>query len=229
MDYRVRCWVSQAWLTSIGTPTYSFSRLGQTPAVERFRGAMVRDSFVNQIPINIPNSLTVLRILLVPVFVGLLLYGYYGIALVTFIAAALTDGLDGAIARRTNQRTRLGEYLDPLADKIMVMSAFVTLAVLHFIPLWAVILVVSRDAILLIGTMVANLAETAIDISPTVLGKGTTFTQVSYVLVVVMFAMGWVPSQVVTPVLYSMVGLTIGSGGHYLYRGIQYLNSSGDT
>ncbi len=190
---------------------------------------MARESLVGDLPINVPNSLTVLRILLVPVFVGLLLYGYYGLALVTFIAAALTDGLDGAIARRTNQRTRLGEYLDPLADKIMLMSAFVTLSVLHFIPLWAVIIVVSRDAILLIGTMVANLTETDIDISPTVLGKGTTFTQISYVLVVVMFAMDWVPSLVVTPVLGAMVGLTIGSGGHYLYRGIQYLNTSGNT
>ena len=77
---------------------------------------MDRESSVSDIPINLPNSLTVLRILLVPVFVGLLLYGHYDAALIILLIAALTDILDGMVARITDQRTRLGEYLDPLAD-----------------------------------------------------------------------------------------------------------------
>lgn len=189
---------------------------------------MDRESRVADNPINLPNSLTVLRILLVPVFVGFLLYEYFDYALVTLLVAAVTDGLDGAIARITDQRTRLGEYLDPLADKLLLVSAIVTLSVLHFIPLWAVILVVSRDAILLTGTVLANLTEIDIDIAPTWLGKGTTFAQICYVIMVILFATERVSAELVIPFLSVMVILTTGSGVHYLFRGIQHLNSSGE-
>ncbi len=187
---------------------------------------MERESSAADIPINLPNSLTVLRILLVPVFVGLLLYGHYDIALITLLIAALTDILDGMAARMTNQRTRLGEYLDPLADKLLLMSAIITLSVLDFIPIWAVIVVVSRDAILLAGTLLANLTETDIDISPTALGKGTTFAQICYVIAVMLHVTRGVPYFLVDPFLWIMVGLTLGSGVHYLMRGVQHLNGS---
>jgi cardiolipin synthase len=178
--------------------------------------------------LNLPNSLTVLRILLVPVFVGFLLYEHFDYALMTLLVAAMTDGLDGAIARFTDQRTRLGEYLDPLADKLLLMSAIVTLSVLHFIPVWAVILVVSRDAILLAGTVLANLTDIDIDIAPTWLGKGTTLAQICYVIMVLLFATGRVSAELVLPFLAIMVILTTGSGVHYLFRGIQRLNSSSE-
>lgn len=191
---------------------------------------MDRESSAADIPINLPNSLTVLRILLVPVFVGFLLYGHYDLALITLLIAALTDILDGMAARMTNQQTRLGEYLDPLADKLLLMSAIITLSVLDFIPIWAVIVVVSRDAILLAGTLLANLTETDIDISPTALGKGTTFAQICYVIAVMLHVTREVPDYLVDPFLWIMVGLTFGSGVHYLLRGIQRLNgSNGNT
>ena len=187
---------------------------------------MDQESLVSDIAINLPNSLTVFRILLVPVFVGLLLYQFYDYALAILLIAALTDALDGAIARRRNQRTRLGEYLDPLADKLLLVSAIVTLSVLDYIPVWTVILVVSRDAILLLGTVLANLTDTAIDIAPTWLGKRTTLVQICYVVAVILFATGRVSAQVVTPFLVVMVAFTIGSGVQYLYRGIQHVNSA---
>jgi cardiolipin synthase len=190
---------------------------------------MDRESSVADIPINLPNSLTVLRILLVPVFVGLLLYGHYDAALITLLIAALTDVLDGMIARLTDQRTRLGEYLDPLADKLLLMSAIITLSVLDFIPIWAVIVVVSRDAILLAGTVIANLSETNINISPTAMGKGTTFAQVCYVIAIMLQVTGQVPLSLVEPFLWVMVILTVGSGVHYLWRGIQYVNGTNKT
>jgi cardiolipin synthase len=190
---------------------------------------MDRESPVADIPINLPNTLTVLRILLVPVFVGLLLYGHYDAALITLLIAALTDVLDGMIARLTDQRTRLGEYLDPLADKLLLMSAIITLSVLDFIPIWAVIVVVSRDAILLAGTVIANLSETNINISPTAMGKGTTFAQVCYVIAIMLQVTGQVPVSLVEPFLWVMVILTVGSGVHYLWRGIQYVNGTNKT
>ena len=190
---------------------------------------MDRESLVADIPINLPNTLTVLRILLVPVFVGLLLYGHYDAALITLLIAALTDVLDGMIARLTDQRTRLGEYLDPLADKLLLMSAIITLSVLDFIPIWAVIVVVSRDAILLVGTVIANLSETNINISPTAMGKGTTFAQVCYVIAIMLQVTGQVSGSLVEPFLWVMVILTVGSGVHYLWRGIQYVNGTNTT
>jgi len=189
---------------------------------------MDRESLVSDLSLNLPNSLTVLRILLVPVFVGLLLYGHYDIALIILLIAALTDILDGMVARMTNQRTRLGEYLDPLADKLLLMSAIVTLSVLHFIPIWAVIVVVSRDAILLAGTILANLTEIDIDISPTSLGKGTTFAQICYVIAMMLQVNGQVPVFLVDALLWVMVIMTVGSGVHYLLRGIQHLNASNE-
>ncbi len=190
---------------------------------------MDRESPVADIPINLPNSLTVLRILLVPVFVGLLLYGHFDAALITLLIAALTDVLDGMIARLTDQRTRLGEYLDPLADKLLLMSAIITLSVLDFIPIWAVIIVVSRDAILLAGTVIANLSETNINISPTAMGKGTTFAQVCYVIAIMLQVTGQVSASLVEPFLWVMVILTVGSGVHYLWRGIQSVNGTNTT
>jgi cardiolipin synthase len=190
---------------------------------------MDRELRVAENPINLPNSLTVLRILLVPVFVGFLLYESFYYALVTLLVAAVTDGLDGAIARITDQRTRLGEYLDPLADKLLLTSAIVTLSVLHFIPVWAVILVVSRDAILLTGTIVANLTEIDIDIAPTWWGKGATLAQICYVIMVILFATEHVSAEAIIPFLAAVVILTTGSGVHYLFRGIQHLNSSDKT
>lgn len=177
---------------------------------------------------NIPNSLTLLRILLIPVFVGLMLYAWYDWALGVLLVAGLTDALDGTIARAANQRTRLGMYLDPLADKLLLTSGFVTLSVLHLVPLWVVILVVSRDVILLAGTLLAQLTDSNIDIAPTLLGKGTTIAQLVYLLASVIVVSRQAGELLIEPLLYTMVVLTVGSGAHYLYRGLRRLNGVAD-
>lgn len=173
---------------------------------------------------NVPNSLTILRILLIPVFVGFLVYERYDYALAVLLLAGLTDSLDGTIARVANQRTRLGAYLDPLADKLLLTSGFVTLSALHLVPLWIVILVVSRDVILMTGTLLARLTESRVDISPTMLGKGTTLFQLLYLILVVALTSRHMDLGLIQPLLYLMVGLTVLSGFHYLYRG--YLQAS---
>lgn len=175
---------------------------------------------------NVPNSLTILRILLIPVFVGFLIYERYDYSLGVLLVAGLTDGLDGTIARVANQRTRLGAYLDPLADKLLLTSGFVTISVLHLIPLWIAILVVSRDVILMTGTVVARQTESRVDLSPTLLGKGTTLFQLVYLILVVGLTSRHMDLQVIQPLLYFMVGLTVLSGFHYLYRGYVHVNAS---
>lgn len=178
------------------------------------------------LPMNIPNSLTILRILLIPVYIGCMTYGAYGLALVALLLAGLTDAIDGLIARRWNQQTRLGMFLDPLADKLLLTSGFLSLGTLHLIPLWVVILVVSRDVILLLGTAVAHLTATPIDVAPTIWGKGTTALQLSYVFLVVFLTWLNVDLSVLIPLLVVMVGFTLTSGFHYLYRGYRTANSA---
>src|SRR5262245_29888012 len=108
---------------------------------------------------NIPNSLTILRILLIPCYIWLLIYGRFDQALIVLLVAGITDALDGAIARMKNQYTRLGAVLDPLADKMLLTSGFITLSMIHLVPSWVTILVVSRDVILMLGTAVAHFTD----------------------------------------------------------------------
>ena len=188
-----------------------------------------RFSIGGVVPLNVPNSLTILRILLIPLIVGLLVYEHVEYALVTLMVAALTDALDGTIARMANQKTRFGAYLDPLADKLLLMATFVTFSLLDMVPVWSVILVVSRDAILLTGTLLAHLTSTTIDASPTILGKATTLFQASYmILVLALIAQGLDPI-LLFPLLMMMSLLTILSGLHYIFRGVSQLNSAEDS
>ena len=170
---------------------------------------------------NLPNSLTVLRILLIPFFVGFLLYGHYGWALGTLLIAGATDILDGVIARMANQRTKLGAYLDPLADKLLLTSAFVTLAVLYLVPGWVAIVVLSRDLIIVAGTLLLHVTQTPIEVVPTALGKGTTLTQLSYLVLALGLIYFQQDIRQLMPLLALMLTLTVASGLQYVYRGIR--------
>lgn len=176
---------------------------------------------------NIPNSLTILRILLIPCYIGLLVYGRFDQALIVLIVAGLTDALDGAIARVMNQHTRLGAVLDPLADKLLLTSGFITLSMIHLIPSWVTILVVSRDLILMLGTAVAHFTESHVDITPTFLGKGTTLLQLSYIVTVIFLSSRHInlSPMVMLSLLFGMVSFTLLSGLHYLYRGYRHTSA----
>ncbi len=174
---------------------------------------------------NLPNLITILRILLIPVFINLLIYGYQGWALTVFLAASLTDSLDGLIARLANQRTRLGTYLDPLADKLLLTASFLTLAILRVIPTWTAVIVVSRDLILILGALILHMTQAQQEISPTFLGKSTTAVQLIYVTLILVMAVIHASTVSLFPILVATIGLTILSGLHYIYRGIRHLNS----
>ena len=174
---------------------------------------------------NLPNLLTILRILLVPVFINLLIYKLYTSALGIFLLASFTDGLDGIIARAANQRTTLGTYLDPMADKLLLTAAFITLSVLQFIPVWVSVIVVSRDIILVLGALVLHLAQGEFIITPTPLGKATTFLQLVYVILILSLVVLDRHTNFEQPFVFGMLLLTVTSGLHYIYRGIRPLNS----
>ena len=174
---------------------------------------------------NLPNLLTIFRILIIPVFINLLIYGYHAWALTVFLVAGLTDGLDGLIARVSNQRTKLGTYLDPMADKLLLTASFLTLAILQAIPVWSAVIVVSRDVILILGALILHLTQTSQEISPTFLGKSTTAAQLVYVVLVLLTIVTEGSTASLIPVLVITIALTIFSGLHYIYRGIRSLNS----
>src|ERR687897_810887 len=127
------------------------------------------------------NQLTILRMLLIPAFVILLLYGYRGWALTTFLIAGLTDLLDGLIARATGQKTTLGAWLDPMADKLLIVTMFIVLTLpgigsVNQLPIWFTVLVISRDVAIVLTVAVINLAVGPRTFRPSMLGKIATAT-----------------------------------------------------
>ncbi|MBI3667128.1 MAG: CDP-alcohol phosphatidyltransferase family protein [Acidobacteria bacterium] len=136
--------------------------------------------------LNLANQLTLFRLFLIPLILIAMLYGRHGLALALFLAAAVTDGIDGLVARRMNLKTQLGAYLDPIADKLLLSSSFFILALIHSIPWWVTILVLSRDVIILATSLVLTLATQIRDFPPSILGKMNTAFQVSAVLGVVL-------------------------------------------
>ncbi|OGP97061.1 MAG: hypothetical protein A2W10_06190, partial [Deltaproteobacteria bacterium RBG_16_55_12] len=138
--------------------------------------------------LNLPNFITLIRIVAIPFFLVLLSSGLYLEALIVFIVSGLTDFLDGALARMTNQQTPLGAYLDPVADKLLVMSSFVMLGLIRAIPPWLVVLVVSRDIIILSGYGVFYfLVEERLVSRPSFIGKLSTVFQLVTVGVVLLY------------------------------------------
>jgi len=173
---------------------------------------------------NLPNLLTLIRILCSPVFVGLVLYGHNAWALVVFLMAGLTDALDGMIARVLDQQTTLGRYLDPLADKLLLVTAFLVLSFEGAIPLWVTLVVVSRDVIISVGSLVIHLLRERVDITPTWMGKTTTVIQLVYIIAVLVETTAAVPPWSLWAVLAVMVAVTVASGLHYVFRGVKMLS-----
>lgn len=175
---------------------------------------------------NIPNLITLLRIILVPIIVILLIQGSFLKALIVFVVAGLSDALDGFLARVMNQQTVLGAYLDPIADKALLASSFVTLSVLHIVPSWLAVIVISRDFIILLGISVLSIMSISVEIRPTLISKVTTALQLITVLLAL--SLRSLPFDVNgswSLAIYWVTALfTIVSGLNYMARGIGLIN-----
>ncbi len=169
--------------------------------------------------LNIPNTLTILRVLLIPGFVILLMDRHYGWALTIFVIAGLTDGLDGPIARITHQRTNLGAYLDPIADKLLLVSAFVTLAILKVIPSWLAVVVITRDVIISLGFTLLFLMDRKPEIKPTAFSKVNTVVQVLTIAIVLFSKVEVSFSRFVPAMIWAVACTTILTGLQYIYLG----------
>ncbi|MBF0347831.1 MAG: CDP-alcohol phosphatidyltransferase family protein [Magnetococcales bacterium] len=132
---------------------------------------------------NLPNFLSFLRIFLVPAFIWLVLNDHIHGALVLFVLAGITDALDGFIAEKFNQVTELGKFLDPLADKVLIASGFVTLTINGLIPLWITLIVMTRDLVIVAGAIVFQLLTGSLRMEPLSLSKVNTLMQIVFIAI----------------------------------------------
>jgi len=176
--------------------------------------------------LTIPNLITLARILLTPLFIIFLIQGQYRKGLIVFLLAGLSDMLDGLVARRWHQKSPLGAYLDPLADKLLMSSSFITLSISHVIPPWLTVVVFSRDLTLALGVAIFRLADLPLIISPTWLGKWTTTLQIFTVLMALVGKI-WPLPPLLFIALFWLTGLvTALSGIHYVYRALRLIGQS---
>jgi cardiolipin synthase len=169
------------------------------------------------------NQLTLLRMLLIPPFAILLLYGFRGWALTTFLAAAVTDLFDGLIARKKGQKTTLGAWLDPMADKLLLVTMFVMLTLPEIgsanrLPLWFTVLVLSRDIAIVLTVAVVNLAVGPRTFRPSIFGKIATATYIITGVITLYFNYLGVTSPVIMLMVYASLVITVVSAFDYLLK-----------
>jgi len=185
--------------------------------------------------ITIPNLLTMFRMVLIPIFVSLLFYQKFWLALAIFVLAGVTDGLDGLLARRFAQESQLGTVLDPIADKLMLVTSFVVLSMrsvfptplpAHLpVPFWVTIAVISRDVFILVGAAAINIMTGFRGFRPSFLGKLSTTVQIVAIATIIFAASFPYGTGYYLPTLYAVVvGLAVLSGAHYVFFVSRLLN-----
>ena len=170
---------------------------------------------------NLPNLITILRLLLVPVIVFLMLKGLMGAAFLVFLVAGISDAVDGMLAKRLDQVTKLGTYLDPIADKVLLVSIYVTLGAGDHLPVWLVILVVSRDLLIVGGALLSHAMDLALRIQPLLISKINTTAQIALAAIVLGelgLDLDLDADVLVTPVVVVVAATTVLSGANYLVQ-----------
>jgi cardiolipin synthase (CMP-forming) len=181
--------------------------------------------------LTLANQLTLLRIGLVPAFVLLVVYGYLGWALFVFAVAGLTDALDGLIARRAGQRTTIGAWLDPMADKLLMVTTFIVLTLpdvrlTNHIPLWLTVAVISRDIAIIGVVAIVNLAIGPRTFKPSIWGKMTTAAFIITAVVVMYFNYLERTSILVDIGIWASLGLTLLSAADYFWKLRRLINET---
>ncbi|MDA8388968.1 MAG: CDP-alcohol phosphatidyltransferase family protein [Nitrospiraceae bacterium] len=169
-----------------------------------------------------PNILTLTRIILIPCFATAVSYRKFDWAFFIFLAAAVSDKLDGTIARLSGKQSDLGSVLDPLADKFMLITSFTVFLVLRLVPVWLAIAVLSRDIIIILGWGLLSLAGGSVRIEPSRTGKlaiASQFTLLTAVLFRINY--GFITADVIAALVWTTAGLTAASGLQYMQRGLR--------
>ena len=180
--------------------------------------------------VNAPNAISLARLLSVPVALWLITTGAYGAAFWLFVAAGVSDGVDGYLAKRLGQRTELGRYLDPLADKVLLVSVYVVLGIQDELPSWLVILVVARDMLIVGCSALALMMSQSVKIQPLLISKLNTFTQIVLAaLTLAMLGLGIGDRLLIDALIYAVATTTLLSGGSYLFKWARQTATLEDT
>ena len=165
---------------------------------------------------HIPNLLTFLRIILVIPFAACLYFEYFKQALILFFIAGLSDGVDGFLARQFHWKSRFGAIADPLADKLLLVTAYIMLTITGHLPIWLTTMVLARDIIIVCSALIYHYWIGAYEMKPSMLGKLNTFIQIIYVLAVVVSLAGMaMPSEVLEYGIWTVAVLAVLSCGQY--------------
>ena len=164
----------------------------------------------------IPNVITSARIFFVPCLIWMLLHHQFERSLILILLMGLSDALDGFLARCYGWKTTLGSYLDPIADKLMLLSAFVTFAVLGWVPWWLSAIVVARDVVLLAGAVFYHLSTRQLSMEPLLISKVNTFAQIMLAVSLIYAQVGTIHTQVLNALMTVVVCTTVGSGMRYV-------------
>ncbi len=178
---------------------------------------------------QVPNLLTVSRIVAAPILILMLKDRDYGLALAVFLLAGLSDALDGWIAKRFGHTSRFGAILDPVADKILLMTSYVMLMILDHLPFWLVLTVVFRDLLIVGGYLVYTSMVGPVQMHPSRISKFNTLMQIVLILaVLVQEAAGWHSRLLIEVLMYAVLITTVASGVHYVWVwGVQRESKSG--
>lgn len=176
------------------------------------------------------NQLTLLRMLLIPAFVILVIYGELGWALAVFAAAGITDGLDGLIARRSGQKTSLGAWLDPMADKLLLVTTFVILTwpglgLANRLPVWLTVLIISRDVVIVLTVIVVNLAIGRRTFRPSIFGKIATAIYILTAVAAMLFNYLRYHSPIVDVFVWASLAITLVSSLHYIWHAARIIDT----
>jgi cardiolipin synthase len=180
------------------------------------------------------NQLTLLRMLLIPAFVILVVYGHFGWALVVFAVAGLTDALDGLIARQTGQKSELGAWLDPMADKLLAVTTFIVLTIpglglANPLPIWLTVIIISRDVVILLTVAIVNLAIGRRTFRPSVFGKIATATYMLTAVAAMFFNYLGYHSVIVDVFIYASLVITLVSSLHYIRHAARIIDTPAST
>ncbi len=166
----------------------------------------------------IPNLITILRVAAVPILILLLKNEYFEPALLLFVAAGVSDALDGYIAKKYRVQSQFGAILDPVADKILLVSCFVMLTLLDHLPFWLLVIVVFRDVLIVGGYLVLVMLGTSVQMRPSAVSKLNTLFQICLVSLVLARLAGWIDLSIVVESLIILVAATsVLSGVHYVW------------
>ena len=173
---------------------------------------------------TIPNLITIARLIIVPVVIVMIMQGRWPAAFILFVVAGVSDAVDGFIARRFDMRSEFGAYIDPLADKALLVSIYVTLAIVGTLPSWLAIVVVSRDLMIVAAVLLSWVMARPVKIRPLMVSKLNTAAQIGFAaLVLSTNAFGVDASAIEGVAMFAVAGLTIASAAAYLAGWLRHM------